>query len=341
MGQYCITFGYRYVTAVEGGIISSSRILLAATLGPFIASDPFLDLKGWLGAGLIFMVNAALAWRKSISGRSMAQNNNLARSRTRQKRDAMGVIQPSMHPAFIGLPARIKSGRREMSAKARLRSKRNVSKSAVEEKKMKIIRQADRQDRDQINALRIKEFQRSAQFTLLQPEKLEWNHCDDTSIVLSAWDGPRAVATMRAVLVRDTAQAESCVQCTVPSQTDFPAMVFNNAATHWDYRGIGLNQLLRYYFLKMAMDYEIQSLISPIYESAPRIQFMIDLGYQFTIPLLSWQKKLKPRTTRILGILTGSKMPQAIDLIEKQRHKIIQSYSWKGRPIQFSQSLFN
>lgn len=65
MGQYCITFGYRYVTAVEGGIISSTRILLAATLGPYLAADPWLDTRGWAGAGLIFLVNVALAWRKS------------------------------------------------------------------------------------------------------------------------------------------------------------------------------------------------------------------------------------------------------------------------------------
>jgi drug/metabolite transporter (DMT)-like permease len=77
MGQYCITFGYRYVTAVEGGIISSSRILLAATLGPFIASDPFLDAWGWLGAALIFLVNAALAWRKSRSGSSAEPKTTL------------------------------------------------------------------------------------------------------------------------------------------------------------------------------------------------------------------------------------------------------------------------
>lgn len=206
---------------------------------------------------------------------------------------------------------------------------------------MKIIRQTDRQDRDQINALRIREFQRSAQFTLLQPEMLEWNHCDDTSIVLSAWDGPCAVATMRAVLVCDTAQAESCVQCTVPSQTAFPAMVFTSAATHWDYRGIGLNQLLRYHFLKIATDHEIQSLLSPMYEGAPRIQFMKDLGYQFTTPPRSWQKKLDPKATRILGILTRSKMPQAIDLIETQRHEVIESYPWKGGPIRFNHPLFN
>jgi drug/metabolite transporter (DMT)-like permease len=64
-GQYCITFGYRYVTAVEGGIISSSRILLAAILGPFIAADPLLQLKGWFGAAVIMGVNIVLAVRKA------------------------------------------------------------------------------------------------------------------------------------------------------------------------------------------------------------------------------------------------------------------------------------
>jgi drug/metabolite transporter (DMT)-like permease len=69
-GQYCITFGYRYVTAVEGGIISSSRILLAAILGPFIAADPVLLLKGWFGAAIIMGVNILLAVRKARNGRT-------------------------------------------------------------------------------------------------------------------------------------------------------------------------------------------------------------------------------------------------------------------------------
>jgi drug/metabolite transporter (DMT)-like permease len=67
-GQYCITFGYRFVTAVEGGIISSSRILLAAILGPFIAADPFLLLRGWIGAAIIMGVNIVLAVRKARNG---------------------------------------------------------------------------------------------------------------------------------------------------------------------------------------------------------------------------------------------------------------------------------
>ncbi|MFH2060336.1 MAG: DMT family transporter [Pseudomonadota bacterium] len=64
-GQYLITIGFKYVTAIEGGIISSTRILLAAVLGPFIAMDPALTLAGWIGAVLIFFGNVYLTLRKA------------------------------------------------------------------------------------------------------------------------------------------------------------------------------------------------------------------------------------------------------------------------------------
>ncbi len=64
MGQYLLTVGFKYVTAVEGGIISSSRILIAAILGPYIVADPHLTFAGWIGALLIFGTNVYLAFRK-------------------------------------------------------------------------------------------------------------------------------------------------------------------------------------------------------------------------------------------------------------------------------------
>ncbi len=63
-GQFLITLGFRYVTAVEGGVISSTRILLAALLGPWLAADPPLGAAGWIGALLIFGANVVLAMRK-------------------------------------------------------------------------------------------------------------------------------------------------------------------------------------------------------------------------------------------------------------------------------------
>ncbi len=63
-GQYLLTFGFRYVTALEGSIISSSRILFAAFLGPLIAADPPLGWAGCCGALLIFLANVGLAFHK-------------------------------------------------------------------------------------------------------------------------------------------------------------------------------------------------------------------------------------------------------------------------------------
>lgn len=65
IGQYLLTIGFKYVTAIEGGIISSTRILLAAALGPLIAMDPLLPLSGWFGALLIFTGNVYLTVRKA------------------------------------------------------------------------------------------------------------------------------------------------------------------------------------------------------------------------------------------------------------------------------------
>jgi len=65
LGQYLLTFGFLFVTAVEGSIISSSRIFMAALCGPLLVAEPVLTLSGWLGALLIFAANAILAYRKS------------------------------------------------------------------------------------------------------------------------------------------------------------------------------------------------------------------------------------------------------------------------------------
>ena len=64
-GQYLLTYGFRFVTAVEGSIITSTRILLAAVLGPLMVADPTMTLLGWTGALLIFSANAVLAVRKA------------------------------------------------------------------------------------------------------------------------------------------------------------------------------------------------------------------------------------------------------------------------------------
>jgi drug/metabolite transporter (DMT)-like permease len=64
-GQFLLTIGFRYVTAVDGSIISSMRIFLAALLGPFVVGELPLNATGWMGALLLFGANAVLAVRRS------------------------------------------------------------------------------------------------------------------------------------------------------------------------------------------------------------------------------------------------------------------------------------
>jgi drug/metabolite transporter (DMT)-like permease len=86
-GQYLLTYGFRFVTAVEGSIISTSRILLAALLGPLVAGDPRLPLSGWIGAFLILTADVMLAARKAVRSRKASGQPKLSHA----KREAPGT----------------------------------------------------------------------------------------------------------------------------------------------------------------------------------------------------------------------------------------------------------
>lgn len=201
---------------------------------------------------------------------------------------------------------------------------------------MRCIRRATYGDREIINRLRITEFSRSGEFDLLLADQLRWNQCDDIHIVLAAWANRRkAISTMRAVVVNNGSDARACLQCSLPTQLSFPAIVFNSAATHAAYRRLGLNQAIRYHFLLAAVRCGIEAILSPIYRGAPRIAFMKCLGYHFTTPHQSWQTKLLPKTKRILGILPRSNMARAIDYLRTNRSEVLQRYPWTGSLFDF------
>ncbi len=174
---------------------------------------------------------------------------------------------------------------------------------------------------------------------LRKPQKLMWNQCDNDNVVLAAWDAPGfAVSTMRAVLIHNRAEAAGAIECTPPPQVSYPAIIFNSAATRKSRRGLGLNQALRYHFLLSAMRCHIQTIISPIYEGAPRIAFMEALGYEFLVPQENWQTKLAPKRQRIVGLLSRAKMARAILHLMVHRAGVIRTYPYKGDPFDFGKS---
>lgn len=195
---------------------------------------------------------------------------------------------------------------------------------------MQCTRQATSEDKEVISRLRISEFSRSKDFDLLIADKLKWSRLDDEQAVVAVWHHKTPISTMRAVVVDDLSEAQNALQCSVSVEVKYPAIVFNAAATRKENRGEGLNQVIRYFVLTAAVRQGIQTLLSPIYLGAPRMDFMKALGYQFGKPSICWQTKLLPKSDRILGILPRSKMHYALNYLFTHRGGAIHRYPWQG-----------
>ena len=61
LGQFALTLGYGYVSAAQGSVLGTTRILIAACLGSFITNDAALHISGLLGATIVFAVNYLIA----------------------------------------------------------------------------------------------------------------------------------------------------------------------------------------------------------------------------------------------------------------------------------------
>lgn len=199
---------------------------------------------------------------------------------------------------------------------------------------MKFTRAAAQDDKKKIEALRICEFRRSDQFSLIKAEKLKWSQTDEESIVLVVLGtGHTAISTMRGTPVNTANTAENFIKCSITNDTRFPAMLFSSTATFKPMRKQGLNQLLRLYLIEYAMNHNIQTLISPVYKGAPRINFMKQLGYKFLTPEKNWQSKLLANSERQLALLTSEHFEHAIELIKQHYSNIIMDYPWAGTPL--------
>lgn len=196
---------------------------------------------------------------------------------------------------------------------------------------MKHIRLAHSQDAPRISTLRTTEFNRTKDFKVLKPEKLLWNDLDDAGNVLGVWEDEHTlVATLRLVGVHNAQQASAAIEAQLPVQVDFPGLVFSAAATRQPFRRRGFNQLLRYYGIKAALEMGGKSLLSPVYQNAPRIRLMEQLGYTPYILTDSWQDKLAPNSPRMVCILTEKRFSTALEFIRGSIPDLLADYPWEG-----------
>lgn len=199
---------------------------------------------------------------------------------------------------------------------------------------MKQIRFASDKDGDKIGALRLTEFQRSSDFKLVNSSFLEWGELDKKCKVVCIFNEKnQAISTILLNSVENNNEAVDAIGYNLPTKIPFPALVFSRAATRLSYRRKGLNQLLRYYSIKAAVNSNINSLISPVFKHATRTDFMKEMGYQFYTPDETSIENLIPSNIRQLAVLDRSKMEYAIKIIERRIYDLIKEFPWQGQSI--------
>ena len=201
---------------------------------------------------------------------------------------------------------------------------------------MNCIRRATRDDAPEINSLRLAEYSRAKEFTLVEPALLTWNERDDQDVVLAAWDERRhAISTMRGGIARDRRQAEDKLKCTLADDYLFPSLILDRAATSKDHRGGGLNSALRYYFFFSILGLPVFSVLGAVYEHAPRVKTMEELGYRISTLCLKVQTHVQSDLSLFVTYLEHSKIRDACDRLRVMAQSPIADYPWCGDPLEF------
>lgn len=193
------------------------------------------------------------------------------------------------------------------------------------------VRRLDKNDAEAVYAVRMEAYRSSKQFKVLNFSSLEWNQIDDRAIVLGAFSEGKLVASLRAEIINSREVAEDKLKYVLPVDLPFyPTLLLGRGATMRAYRNYGFNSILRYYFLGLAIDFPFQSFIGSVFEKAPRIGLMRDLGYRFTIPHEVWDEEIKALTREYFVYIQRNNFLPAFNFLGNKFAPMIERYPWVG-----------
>lgn len=147
------------------------------------------------------------------------------------------------------------------------------------------------QHRLQIDELRMQEYSKAKGFTL-DLNTLMWKQSDSDSFVMAIESNGTLVSTMRGEIITSKKLLEEKLECpwNFPLELDYPILLLSRAATHSSHRSLGLNLVLRYWFLKFASHHQIPYVLGTFVAGSPRENTLREMGYEFFENKLGWQQ---------------------------------------------------
>lgn len=182
-----------------------------------------------------------------------------------------------------------------------------------------LIQFADESLKNEIDHLRMSEYAQASGYSV-DLETLRWKVSDNESFVMIARDDDQIISTMRGEVINDQGVLEKKLECPWDFDTplQFPVLLLSRAATAKSHQALGLNLILRYWFLKMAQLYAIPMVIGTFVQGSPRQNTLLKMGYRFFENKLGWQqstyRSLRPVVVALLDMkMNGEQALRYVD----------------------------
>jgi hypothetical protein len=190
------------------------------------------------------------------------------------------------------------------------------------------VARASRQDAGAIEALRLACYRGAREFELLQPECLSWDERDDKGVVYKICDSSGLIfATVRSHWVpsREALERSMGCECQLPDSC-FPTLFFSRGATvGWAMRA-GLHSLMRYHYLRAAAALGAASATGAVYEHAPRVRSMAELGYVFECPSRVWDPEVRAINRMLVAYLPAAGLASALNTLAAMHEHALAQY---------------
>lgn len=183
--------------------------------------------------------------------------------------------------------------------------------------------------KEEVSKLRMQEYAKASGFDL-DLATLEWKQSDDESFVMVAESDNLLLSTMRGEVIEDISVLEQKLECSwdFDLPLKFPVLLLSRAATVSSHRNVGLNLVLRYWFLKFAEHHKIPFVIGTFVTGSPRENSLRQMGYHFFENKLGWQqstyRSLKP--VNIVALDMQSDGMKACSYCREQAPQAIKDY---------------
>jgi hypothetical protein len=158
-------------------------------------------------------------------------------------------------------------------------------------------------ERQAVSRLRRDSFAQARQFHWQDPSALDWGPEDDRACVIGLWnEAGELVSTVRATVLRSALAAQSIIEYPIEHlRLPGPLMLLSRAATSPAHQRCGGNALVRCAYLAAAARAPVRCVITQVYDQAPRLHTMRQVGFTLTPLEGGWDSEARAITQPLLA----------------------------------------